>query len=148
MKLVNSPNYKSGHIFNQFPGCKEIQAFSGKLDENCIILSLFKHETLTQLCCIPHRAGPCLRNVFHRAQCSFATLLQRMYVSWKKCCKRLCQKYTSKVSCKRKMYYRIVENYHVIDSVPDKNKAKKLAFFLNGAWFTLTRNISSQNNSY
>jgi hypothetical protein len=46
------------------------------------------------------------------------------------------------------MCYRIVENHHITDSVPEKNKIKKLAFFLNGAWFTLTRNTRSQNNRY
>jgi hypothetical protein len=66
------------------------------------------------------------------------------YVSWKEMSPKVLKKcHTSAVP---KTIERIMKKYQMTGSVLGKNKTRKLVFFPDGAWFTLSRNINSHSN--
>jgi len=92
------------------------------------------------------QAGLCKIYFLLSRECSLAVLcrvclMEKMLLTvfFKKCS-------ASTLPCKRTIHKR-VENSSSSGSVLYKNKIQKLVFFLDEAWCTLSRNVSSQSNS-
>jgi 1-aminocyclopropane-1-carboxylate deaminase/D-cysteine desulfhydrase-like pyridoxal-dependent ACC family enzyme len=89
----------------------------------------------------------CVREMNSAAQnvCSFAVLCEVCVCHGTNVAGSAVKKF-SRQECRVKGHYRRVETCRVTGSLPAKNKIRKLVFFVDDAWFTLSRNVEGKSN--